>query len=237
MLGRCSTQTMRLHLEGEAARTRTTMRLPATALLLEHHPAGRCPRTLRHSWQEQKVQQIPQLRQHWNNRSTSNVVVNASQQLCQYWLRPKPRPVWERASNSSDGQLHNCRNVHQMWVQNDYLMMEPAARKPHPPPGYLPMSPAVKQRLGKVISNSNPNLIAPVVDRSGKPSGSSMLHANVYQRKQLMDSADNLDKHRRRSNSADSTRCEEVENPSPCHCGQTVVRRYVLQLNLQITCH
>lgn len=135
-------------------------------------------------------------------------------------LYENARQVAQMANSSTSEMCTKCGHV-----QNDYLMMEPAARKPHPPPGYLPMSPAVKQRLGKVISNSNPNLIAPAVDRSGKPSGSAMLHANVYQRKQLMDSADNLDKHRRRSNSADSTRCEEVENPSPCHCGQTVVRR------------
>lgn len=76
-------------------------------------------------------------------------------------------------------------------AQDDYLMMELAAAKPGPHPGYLPMSPAVKQRLGKMLSSSNPNL-GPALDRSNKPSGSAMLHANVYQRKQLLDSTDNL---------------------------------------------
>lgn len=37
-------------------------------------------------------------------------------------------------------------------AQDDYLMME-LASKPGPHPGYLPMSPAVKQRLGKVLSS------------------------------------------------------------------------------------
>ncbi|XP_060522605.1 uncharacterized protein LOC132699748 isoform X2 [Cylas formicarius] len=114
----------------------------------------------------------------------------------------------------------------------DYLMMEPAKQPNNQPhPGYIPMSPAVKQRLGKVLSNSNPNL-GPALDRSTKPSGSAMLHTNIYQRKQLMDSTDNLDNVRRkRSNSADSStsRVEpepEPEIASPCRCAQTqLVRR------------
>lgn len=112
-------------------------------------------------------------------------------------------------------------------AQDDYLMME-LASKPGPHPGYLPMSPAVKQRLGKVLSSSNPNL-GPALDRSNKPSGSSMLQANVYQRKQILDSTDNLDMRRRRSNSADSSsRCEETAADSastPCICSQQAVRR------------
>ncbi|KAF5296617.1 hypothetical protein FQA39_LY12445 [Lamprigera yunnana] len=107
-------------------------------------------------------------------------------------------------------------------LQSDYLMMEPA-KKNQPPPGYLPMSPAIKQRLGRALSSSNPNL-APSVDRAAKPSGSSMLHANVYQRKQLLDSTDNIEQRRRRSNSADSSRCEDTES-CLCNCTQTVVRR------------
>ncbi|KAF2896188.1 hypothetical protein ILUMI_09984 [Ignelater luminosus] len=107
--------------------------------------------------------------------------------------------------------------------QSDYLMMEPATRKKPSPSGYLPMSPAIKQRLGKMLSTSNPNL-APAVDRGGKPSGSAMLQANVYQRKQLLDSTDNLEQRRRRSNSADSSRCEDAEG-SLCNCTQSVVRR------------
>lgn len=111
--------------------------------------------------------------------------------------------------------------------QDDYLMMEPSINsKPpiQPHPGYIPMSPAVKQRLGKVLSNSNPNL-GPALDRSNKPSGSSMLHANVYQRKQLLDSTDNLALKRKRSNSADSSSRFEPEPEtdtaeSPCHCVQ-----------------
>lgn len=87
------------------------------------------------------------------------------------------------------------------------------------------MSPAVKQRLSKVLSNSNPNL-GPVLDRSSKPaSGSAMLHAgDVYQRKQIMDNADDIDSVRRkRSNSADSStsRVEPEPEPdvaSPCKC-------------------
>lgn len=87
------------------------------------------------------------------------------------------------------------------------------------------MSPAVKQRLTKALSNSNPNL-APALDRSNKPaSGSAMLHAgDVYQRKQIMDSADDIDNVRRkRSNSADSStsRMEPEAEPditSPCKC-------------------
>lgn len=106
-------------------------------------------------------------------------------------------------------------------AQDDYLMMEPS-KPTHP--GYIPMSPAVKQRLDKVLSNSNPNL-APALDRSNKPSGSAMLHAGVYQRKQLLDSADNIDLKRRRSNSADSSRCEDTNESSPCHCSQSVAVR------------
>lgn len=89
------------------------------------------------------------------------------------------------------------------------------------------MSPAVKQRLGKVLSSSNPNL-GPALDRSNKPSGSSMLHANVYQRRQLLDSTDNLTMRRRRSNSADSSSRSEpepAEASSPCNCAQQAVRR------------
>ncbi|KAJ8978455.1 hypothetical protein NQ317_011055 [Molorchus minor] len=99
-------------------------------------------------------------------------------------------------------------------AQDDYLMMEPSNKPQQPHPGYIPMSPAVKQRLGKVLSNSNPNL-GPALDRSNKPSGSAMLQANVYQRKQLLDSTDNLDIRRKRSNSADSStsRCEPEPEP------------------------
>lgn len=87
------------------------------------------------------------------------------------------------------------------------------------------MSPAVKQRLSKVLSNSNPNL-GPALDRSSKPaSGSAMLHAgDVYQRKQILDNADDIDSARRkRSNSADSStsRVEPEPEPdvaSPCKC-------------------
>ncbi|CAH1154503.1 unnamed protein product [Phaedon cochleariae] len=111
-------------------------------------------------------------------------------------------------------------------AQDDYLMMQPS-RPAQPHPGYIPMSPAVKQRLGKVLSNSNPNL-GPALDRSNKPSGSSMLQAYVYQRKQMMDNADNLDVRRNRSNSADSStsRCEPDPDPetSPCHCALAVRR-------------
>lgn len=106
-------------------------------------------------------------------------------------------------------------------AQEDYLMMEPGGKPHQPHPGYIPMSPAVKQRLEKALSNSNPNL-GPALDRSNKPSGSSMLHANVYQRKQLLDHTDAIQ--RRRSNSADSTsRCEETEPISPCHCAQQAI--------------
>lgn len=108
-------------------------------------------------------------------------------------------------------------------AQDDYLMMEPS-KSTQPHPGYIPMSPAVKQRLGKALSNSNPNL-GPALDRSNKPSGSSMLHANVYQRKQILDSTDNLEMKRRRSNSADSSsRCEPEPEASPCHCAIAVRR-------------
>ncbi|KAL3274052.1 hypothetical protein HHI36_015471 [Cryptolaemus montrouzieri] len=112
-------------------------------------------------------------------------------------------------------------------AQEDYLMMEPSNDKPaQPHPGYLPMSPAVKQRLEKVLSNSNPNL-GPALDRSNKPSGSSMLQMNIYQRKHILDSTDNLQ--RKRSNSADSSsRCEEPEVTSPtptCQCNQTIAVR------------
>lgn len=105
-------------------------------------------------------------------------------------------------------------------AQDDYLMMEPSNKPAQPHPGYIPMSPAVKQRLGKMLSNSNPNL-GPALDRSNKPSGSAMLHTNVYQRKQILDSTDNLDVKRKRSNSADSStsRCEPEPESSPCHCG------------------
>ncbi|KAK9687323.1 PTB domain (IRS-1 type) [Popillia japonica] len=88
--------------------------------------------------------------------------------------------------------------------KDDYLMMEPP--QPQPTPGYIPMSPAVKQRLGKVLSSSNPNL--------AKPSGSAMLQTQIYQRKQILDCTDNLDSRRKRSNSADST----------CSCNQAVRR-------------
>lgn len=97
-------------------------------------------------------------------------------------------------------------------AQDDYLMMEPAAKTQQPHPGYLPMSPAVKQRLCKNLSSSNPNL------GSQKPSGSSMLHANIYQRKQLLDSTDNIDPRRRRSNSADSSSQETENSSSSCTC-------------------
>ncbi|CAH0564485.1 unnamed protein product [Brassicogethes aeneus] len=118
---------------------------------------------------------------------------------------------------------HKCGHA-----QDDYLMMEPFNKPQQPHPGYIPMSPAVKQRLGKVLSNSNPNL-GPALDRSNKPSGSSMLHANVYQRRHILDSTDNLEMKRKRSNSADSStsRCEpeaepepEIATPSPCQCSQ-----------------
>ncbi|KAJ8926367.1 hypothetical protein NQ314_021274 [Rhamnusium bicolor] len=113
-------------------------------------------------------------------------------------------------------------------AQDDYLMMEPSNKPSQPHPGYIPMSPAVKQRLGKVLSNSNPNL-GPALDRSNKPSGSAMLHANVYQRKQLLDNTDNLDFRRKRSNSADSStsRCEPEPEPetSPCHCAHAIAVR------------
>ncbi|XP_049818558.1 uncharacterized protein LOC109603900 isoform X2 [Aethina tumida] len=121
---------------------------------------------------------------------------------------------------------HKCGHA-----QDDYLMMEPSNKPTQPHPGYIPMSPAVKQRLGKVLSNSNPNL-GPALDRSNKPSGSAMLHANVYQRRQILDSTDNLDLlKRRRSNSADSStsRCEPEPEPepesSPCHCAQSIAVR------------
>lgn len=112
--------------------------------------------------------------------------------------------------------------------QEDYLMMEPSNKPAQPHPGYLPMSPAVKQRLEKVLSNSNPNL-GPALDRSNKPSGSSMFQANIYQRKQILDYTDNLQ--RKRSNSADSSsRCEETEMSSPtppttCQCSQQIAVR------------
>ncbi|XP_074032169.1 uncharacterized protein isoform X1 [Leptinotarsa decemlineata] len=113
-------------------------------------------------------------------------------------------------------------------AQDDYLMMEPSNKPSQPHPGYIPMSPAVKQRLGKVLSNSNPNL-GPALDRSNKPSGSSMFQANVYQRKQMLDNADNLDVRRKRSNSADSStsRCEPEPEPetSPCHCAHSIAVR------------
>ncbi|XP_017774635.1 PREDICTED: uncharacterized protein LOC108561284 [Nicrophorus vespilloides] len=100
-------------------------------------------------------------------------------------------------------------------AQEDYLMMEPATQQPHP--GYLPMSPAVKQRLGKLLSNSNPNLT--------KPSGSAMLQGqtNLYQRKQFLDNTDNIER-RKRSNSADSSRAEESET-APVECTCQAVRR------------
>ncbi|CAH1966961.1 unnamed protein product [Acanthoscelides obtectus] len=111
-------------------------------------------------------------------------------------------------------------------TQDDYLMMDKPSHQPHP--GYIPMSPAVKQRLEKALSNSNPNL-GPVLDRSTKPSGSAMLHANVYQRRQLLDHADNLDVRRKRSNSADSStsRVEPEPEPenSPCHCAHALAVR------------
>nr|CAH7721355.1 unnamed protein product [Callosobruchus chinensis] len=111
-------------------------------------------------------------------------------------------------------------------AQDDYLLMDKPSHQPHP--GYIPMSPAVKQRLEKALSNSNPNL-GPVLDRSTKPSGSAMLHANVYQRRHLLDHADNLDIRRKRSNSADSStsRCEPEPEPenSPCHCAHAIAVR------------
>ncbi|XP_056632717.1 uncharacterized protein LOC130442549 isoform X1 [Diorhabda sublineata] len=113
-------------------------------------------------------------------------------------------------------------------AQEDYLMMEPSNKPSQPHPGYIPMSPAVKQRLGKVLSNSNPNL-GPAPDRSIKPSGSSMLQGTIYQRKQLLDNVDNLDIKRRRSNSADSStgRFEPEPEPetSPCHCTTAIAVR------------
>lgn len=96
-------------------------------------------------------------------------------------------------------------------AQEDYLLMEPSNKNQQPHSGYLPMSPAVKQRLCKNLSSSNPNL------GSQKPSGSAMLHANIYQRKQLLDSTDNIDPRRRRSNSADSS-SHETEESSSCTC-------------------
>ncbi|CAH1106685.1 unnamed protein product, partial [Psylliodes chrysocephalus] len=111
-------------------------------------------------------------------------------------------------------------------AQEDYLMMEPSNKPSQPHPGYIPMSPAVKQRLGKVLSNSNPNL-GPALDRSNKPSGSSMLQGTIYQRKQILDNVDNLDIRRKRSNSADSStgRYEPEPEPetSPCHCNHTAI--------------
>ncbi|XP_022916434.1 uncharacterized protein [Onthophagus taurus] len=89
--------------------------------------------------------------------------------------------------------------------KDDYLMMEPPQTQ-STPGGYIPMSPAVKQRLGKVLSSSNPNLT--------KPSGSAMLQTQIYQRKQILDCTDNLESRRKRSNSADST----------CSCSQAVRR-------------
>ncbi|XP_018572874.1 uncharacterized protein LOC108912178 [Anoplophora glabripennis] len=113
-------------------------------------------------------------------------------------------------------------------AQDDYLMMEPSNKPSQSHPGYIPMSPAVKQRLGKVLSNSNPNL-GPALDRSNKPSGSAMLQTNVYQRKQILDNTDNLDFRRKRSNSADSStsRCEPEPEPetSPCHCAHSIAVR------------
>lgn len=113
-------------------------------------------------------------------------------------------------------------------AQDDYLMMEPSNKPSQPHPGYIPMSPAVKQRLGKVLSNSNPNL-GPALDRSNKPSGSAMLQTNVYQRKHILNSTDNLDVKRKRSNSADSStsRCEPEPEPetSPCHCAHAIAVR------------
>ncbi|XP_066140538.1 uncharacterized protein [Euwallacea fornicatus] len=105
-------------------------------------------------------------------------------------------------------------------AQNDYLLMEP------------------HNKNGSQGHPGNPNL-APALDRSSKPaSGSAMLHAgDVYQRKQILDSADDIDNVRRkRSNSADSStsRVEPEGEPdvaSPCKCtgqmtqGSQLVRR------------
>lgn len=113
-------------------------------------------------------------------------------------------------------------------AQDDYLMMEPSNKPVQPHPGYIPMSPAVKQRLGKVLSNSNPNL-GPALDRSNKPSGSAMLYSTIYQRKHILDSTDNLEVRRKRSNSADSStsRCEPEpeQESSPCHCAHSIAVR------------
>ncbi|XP_030756660.1 uncharacterized protein LOC115882606 isoform X2 [Sitophilus oryzae] len=129
-------------------------------------------------------------------------------------------------------------------AQSDYLLMEPSKAASQPHPGYIPMSPAVKQRLSKVLSNSNPNL-GPVLDRSSKPApGSAMLHAgDVYQRKQIMDNADDLDSARRkRSNSADSStsRVEPEPEPdvaSPCKCAvQTTQAAQLVRRSSSVPC-
>lgn len=125
---------------------------------------------------------------------------------------PAPATNYENMSFAQSLQLYeNAKQVVQKaglcakcGHKDDYLMME--APQPQPTTGYLPMSPAVKQRLGKVLSSSNPNL--------AKPSGSAMMHNQIYQRRQIMDCSDNLENRRKRSNSADST----------CSCSQAVRR-------------
>ncbi|XP_065158382.1 uncharacterized protein [Atheta coriaria] len=113
-------------------------------------------------------------------------------------------------------------------AQDDYLLMHPGHQQQQQQqahPGYLPMLPPVKQRLGKMLSNSNPNLT--------KPGGAALMQSqsNIYQRKQVLDSTDNLLERRKRSNSADSSsRTEEGDaggEPSTtpnCICSPTVRR-------------
>lgn len=125
----------------------------------------------------------------------------------------------------------------------------------HSSSGYLPMSPAVKQRLGsKPLSSSNPNLICSnkeSLTRHETPVASPC-HINStvrYQRNELLESAENLssvdeDVSRRRSGSVDSSVSgsrtdpsviagpEDVLSSSPsssCTCGhqQTQIQQLV----------
>lgn len=134
--------------------------------------------------------------------------------------------LYENSKEISDKAKALCAKCGH--AQDDYLMMEPSSKPSHPHPGYIPMSPAVKQRFGKVLSNSNPNL-SPALDRSNKPSGSAMMHTNIYQRRQILDCTDNLDIKRKRSNSADSSSSRyenELESEiSPCYCSHAIAVR------------
>lgn len=161
-------------------------------------------------------------------------------------LYENAKQIMEKATNVSCSKCGHAS-------EQDYLCMEPkSGNEENKPPvssnnvaGYLPMSPAVKQKMtAKALSSSNPNL---VTSHSRQNSQSLVPQSTVlYQRKQLLESVDNLDllasteeeeeEERPRSGSIDSSRTEETsqeENTvtSPCICDrhrqqqQLLVRR------------